>query len=133
MYVVKCGVPDAPVEKFRREDEAMEFACLMIERDEQTGIEDGAEWSVEEEPEIVPNYKHRFTVEEGLTYDLLMPLSECAMHMRIAGKVQRVRAGRCGVYLVNEDGSGGPHMTDGEAGVLSQGARRYAYGWKVRA
>ena len=131
MFVVSCGLAGAPVEKFGTEDEAMTFALVRIEEDKATGIDDGAVWSVERVPDVVPDYKRRFTVEDGLVYDLLMPMSECAMHMRVAGTVQRVRAGRSGVYLLMADGRDGPHMTDGEAGVLSGGGR-YSYGWKVR-
>lgn len=132
MFVVTCGLPDAPVERFSREDDAMQFACLMIDRDARTGIADGADWQVEEEPDLVPNYKVRQSVECGLVYDVLMPFSECAMHMRIAGKMARVRACPSGVRLIGPDGSDGVHMTDGEAGVYSQGRERYVYGVRRR-
>jgi len=132
MFVVTCGLPDAPVERFRRESDAHQFALIMAERDARTGIDDGADWQVNEVPDLVPNYKVRQSIEVGLVYDLLMPFSECAMHMRIAGKMHRVRACVSGVRLICPDGSDGVHMTDGEAGVYSQGDERYVYGVRCR-
>lgn len=132
MFVVSCGLPDAPVERFRRESDAHQFALIMAERDARTGIDDGADWQVNEVPDLVPNYKVRQSIEVGLVYDLLMPFSECAMHMRIAGRMHRVRACPSGVRLICPDGSDGVHMTDGEAGVYSQGDERYVYGVRCR-
>lgn len=78
-------------------------------------------------PAMVPDYTRQQTITPGCFYMALMPSSECAMHMGIAGTVQQVYATGNGVRLSTADG---PHMTDGEAGIYSNGQRRYAYGMK---
>lgn len=61
----------------------------------------------------------------GDVVHVTMPYSECAMHMQIAGELHAVRVCDSGVRLLNADGRDGPHMTDGEAGIMQRGDVRY--------
>jgi len=71
------------------------------------------------------DYGAMIDIDVGRTYTLLMPYSEVAMAMRIAGTVQTVLVKENGAYL---DGGNGPHLTYGEAGVYqSDRDGRYAY------
>lgn len=58
---------------------------------------------------------YRAAVEIGKVYSVVMPWSECAMHMKIAGHVVDVLVTERGAY---PDGGRGPHMTLGEAGII---------------
>lgn len=66
-------------------------------------------------------------VEAGDVVKVMVPPSECAVHMRIAGTVRRFRVCEHGVRLLNADGTDGVHMTDGEAGVYVDCDGRYCY------
>ena len=69
-------------------------------------------------------------VLDGRRYRVRMPMSECAIHMGIADTVREVRAVKNGVHLIHENGhSWGPHMTDGEAGIMWDGEDRYTYAY----
>lgn len=67
----------------------------------------------------------RSPLQAGDIVHVTMPYSECAMHMRIAGELHAVRVCESGVRLLNDDGRDGPHMTDGEAGIIRRGDVRY--------
>jgi hypothetical protein len=71
------------------------------------------------------DYGAMMDIETGRTYTLLMPYSEAAMAMRIAGTIQTVLVKDNGAYL---DSGNGPHLTYGEAGIYqSDKDGRHAY------
>lgn len=70
-------------------------------------------------------------VNVGDVVHVITPYSECAMSMGIAGLRRAYRVCECGVRLQVWTRQGfmndGPHMTDGEAGILCDCDGRYCY------